>query len=173
MGASQWPSHAYMLADFRFRARHITTSCFGSQIRVHAMKARPGASSGHRPGFRNRSIIVRPERGAGNPPPLQGGKLLLGAVTAGALPRAGILRAVGAAASRLFQKAKKILDKLFQIRINRKIFDGTRSSVICRRSHIAFGRMVRSQLPAGLHAAEELRSLAGQHAHRKTVERDL
>ena len=42
-------------------------------MQVHALKARPHASRGHRPGFRNQSIVVRPERAQGILRPLGAG----------------------------------------------------------------------------------------------------
>src|SRR6267143_4538048 len=71
-----------------------------SRIRIYstlvpALKAPPNGSPGQRPGFRNR--LVRPAR-AQESSALAGRKRYLGHVP-GALPRAGMLRARGAALS--------------------------------------------------------------------------
>jgi len=72
-----------------------------------ALKAPTETSPGQRPGFWIESISVRPEGAQGVLPPLQGGRLHRG-TKPGALPRAGILRAVGATTWLSFLLGKKL-----------------------------------------------------------------
>src|SRR6266576_212106 len=77
---------------------------------VAALKAPPHGSPGQRPGFRNRS--VRPVR-AQESSALAGRKRYLGHVP-GALPRAGMLRALGAATWLSSQSEKPATDRFMR-----------------------------------------------------------
>ena len=71
-----------------------------------ALKAPRHESPGQRPGFRNPSIVWRPERAQESLRPFRAGRSLAGTIP-GALPRAGYLRAVGAKSSAIFPNRRK------------------------------------------------------------------
>src|SRR5438309_11672074 len=88
-------------------ANHQDSSIRVYATLVSALKAPPHGSPGQRPGFRNRS--VRPAR-AQESSALAGRKSYLGHVP-GALPRAGMLRALGASTWLSSQSEKPATDR--------------------------------------------------------------
>jgi hypothetical protein len=76
-----------------------------SSRHLPALKAPTHASPGQRPGYRNPSIVVRPERAQGRPSAISGRTIFL-CILPGVLPRAGMLRAVGATTCPCFRLDK-------------------------------------------------------------------
>src|SRR6266550_8156397 len=91
-------------------ANHQNSSIRVYATLVSALKAPPHGSPGQRPGFRIRS--VRPAR-AQESSALAGRNRYLGHVP-GALPRAGMLRAVGASTWRSSQSEKTATDRFMR-----------------------------------------------------------
>src|SRR4030081_967925 len=96
-----------VLEDISHEANHQNSCIQVYTTLVAALKAPPHGSPGQRPGFRNRS--VRPAR-AQESSALAGRKRYLGHVP-GALPRAGMLRAVGASTCLSSQSEKPATDR--------------------------------------------------------------
>src|SRR5882762_2757956 len=104
-------------------ANHQNSSIRVYATLVPALTAPPHGSPGQRPGFRNR--LVRPE-GAQESSAPAGRKRYLGHVP-GALPRAGMLRAVGASTWLSSQSEQTATD-----RIMKKAFDSKCRCGRCR-----------------------------------------